>query len=100
NSMKGIAALAFAPLLACAAPTDISAELAELHDSRQVPALAAAVVMNGKIVALGVSGVRKFGTDKAATIDDRFHLGSCAKSMTASVAAMLVREQKIDWTTT
>src|SRR5208282_3291668 len=34
------------------------------------------------------------------TLDDRFHLGSCTKAMTATLVAMLVEEGKLNWTTT
>ncbi|MEW6160123.1 MAG: serine hydrolase domain-containing protein, partial [Verrucomicrobiota bacterium] len=34
------------------------------------------------------------------TLADRWHIGSCTKSMTATLAAMLVEEGKISWTTT
>ena len=54
------------------------------------PALAAAVVRDGKIVALGASGVRKAGDKTAVTVNDKFHLGSCTKSMMAVLAALMV----------
>lgn len=34
------------------------------------------------------------------TIGDRFHIGSCTKSMTATLAAILIEEGKIGWDTT
>ena len=34
------------------------------------------------------------------TIGDKFHIGSCTKSMTALVAAMLVAEGRLKWDTT
>ncbi len=98
--MMKTALLLFAPLLATAAPEDVSAELAKLRAPEKIPALAAAAVLDGKIVALGVGGVRKTGTEEKAQTGDLFHLGSCTKSMTASVAAMLVRDGKIGWETT
>ena len=48
----------------------------------------------------GVAGVRKKGTAERITLDDRFHLGSCTKAMTATLVAMLVEEGKLNWTTT
>src|SRR5690349_14864330 len=47
-----------------------------------------------------VAGVRKRGTAERITLDDRFHLGSCTKAMTATLVAMLVEEGKLNWTTT
>ena len=41
-----------------AAPDDVSALLEKIRDEHDVPALAAAVMDEGKIVALGVTGMR------------------------------------------
>ena len=62
--------------------------------------MAAAVLRGERIIAQGVAGVRKRGTAARITLDDRFHLGSCTKAMTAALAAMLVEEGKLNWTTT
>ncbi len=61
----------------------------------------AAVVLRGeRIIAQGAAGVRKRGTAERITLDDRFHLGSCTKAMTATLVAMLVEEGRLNWTTT
>jgi CubicO group peptidase (beta-lactamase class C family) len=65
-----------------------------------LPALAAAVAKNGEIVAAGAVGTRRIGTDIPVTLDDRFHLGSDTKAMTALLAAMLVEEGKLSWSAT
>ena len=62
--------------------------------------MAAAVLRGGRIIAQGAAGVRKRGTAERITLDDRFHLGSCTKAMTATLVAMLVEEGKLNWTTT
>jgi CubicO group peptidase (beta-lactamase class C family) len=62
--------------------------------------MAAAVLRGGRIIAQGVAGVRKRGTAERITLDDRFHLGSCTKAMTATLVAMLVEEGRLNWTTT
>lgn len=61
--------------------------------------MAAAVLLGERIIAQGVAGVRKRGTAERITLDDRFHLGSCTKAMTATLIAMLVEEGKLKWTT-
>ena len=66
----------------------------------ELPALAAAVVKEGKIVAVGAVGTRKAGATIPVTVHDRFHLGSDAKAMTALLAAMLVEEGKLRWDST
>lgn len=51
--------------------------------------MAAAVVRGTNIVAAGVAGVRKAGSEEKVTIEDKFHIGSCTKSMTALAAVYL-----------
>ena len=65
-----------------------------------LPALAAAVARNGEVVAAGAVGTRVMGMDVPVTVDDRFHLGSDTKAMTATLAGMLVEEGRIGWQTT
>src|SRR5688572_12204099 len=62
--------------------------------------MAAAVLRGERIIAQGAAGVRKRGTVERITLNDRFHLGSCTKAMTATLVAKLVEEGKLNWTTT
>ncbi|MES2661209.1 MAG: serine hydrolase domain-containing protein [Verrucomicrobiota bacterium] len=83
-----------------AAPADVSADLANYTQDGKIPALAAACVLDGKIIAAGATGVRKYGDPTPVTVNDKFHIGSCTKSMTGTLAAMLVADGKIKWSTT
>lgn len=74
--------------------------LEEIRQKHDFPALAAAVVVDGKTVLTNAVGFRKNGGSVQVTANDKFHLGSVTKSMTATVAAMLVEERKISWTKT
>ena len=65
-----------------------------------LPSIAAAVVKDGKIISAGAVGRRREGANIPVTINDRFHLGSDTKAMTALLAAMLVEEGKLRWNTT
>mgnify|MGYP002621726554 CR=1 FL=1 len=65
-----------------------------------LPALAAAAVRDGTIVASGAVGTRRAGTDAPVRIDDRFHIGSDTKAMTALVAATLVEQGRLRWDST
>jgi len=76
---------------------DVWRQLAPIRAKYDLPALAGAAYYRGQTVATGVTGVRKYGDPTPVTIDDPFHLGSCTKSMTATLVAMLVQEQKLDW---
>jgi CubicO group peptidase (beta-lactamase class C family) len=78
----------------------LDAALEPVRAKHGLPALAAAVVKDGVIVAAGAVGVRVHGTDITVTIDDRSHLGSDTKAMTATLAAMLVEEGKLRWDST
>jgi CubicO group peptidase (beta-lactamase class C family) len=78
----------------------VSQMLETIRVKHDLPALAAAVVVDGKIVVTNAVGFRKSGGPEKVTADDRFHLGSVTKSMTATVAAMLVEQGKISWTMT
>jgi len=78
----------------------VSQMLENIREKHNFPALAAAVVVDGKIVVTNAVGFRKNGGTEKVTVDDKFHLGSVTKSMTATVAAMLVEQGKISWTTT
>ena len=65
-----------------------------------VPALAAAVVTDSGDITVGVVGVRDAKGHEPVTVDDRWHLGSCGKAMTATVIARLVEQGRLKWDTT
>lgn len=81
-------------------PQSINDVLQPLRDKYELPAMAAVVISEGKIIAEGAVGVRKYGDKTPVTIDDQFHLGSCGKAMTATIIAMLVEQGKLKWTST
>ncbi len=81
-------------------PKRIDALLEPILKEHHLPGMSAAVVRGGKLTAIGAAGVRARGHDEAVTIDDKFHLGSCTKSMTATVIARLVEAGKLKWDTT
>lgn len=65
-----------------------------------LPAIAAAVVKDGKVISAGAVGTRRMGVKIPVTINDRFHIGSDTKAMTALLAAMMVEEGKLRWDAT
>jgi CubicO group peptidase (beta-lactamase class C family) len=79
---------------------NITEMLESIRAKHKLPALAAAVVMDGKVVATNAVGVRRHGAAVKVAPEDKFHIGSVTKSMTATVAGMLVEKGKISWTTT
>jgi CubicO group peptidase (beta-lactamase class C family) len=85
---------------AAKAQTSLDSMLKPYPDRYGLPAIAAAVVKDGKVISAGAVGTRRAGADIPVTINDRFHLGSDTKAMTALLAAMLVEEGKLRWDTT
>jgi CubicO group peptidase (beta-lactamase class C family) len=77
----------------------LSEIVAASQSKHGVPALGAAVVVNSEI-RVAVAGVRKAGDATPATAKDKFHLGSCTKSMTATLVALLVEDGRTKWNTT
>lgn len=89
------------PLAAQEAKTaDLAEVLAAIRAKHGVPALGAAVLVDGKLAALGVDGIRCHGKADKVTVDDLWHLGSCTKAMTATLAAAYVEAGSLAWTTT
>ncbi|MEN6575263.1 MAG: serine hydrolase domain-containing protein [Phycisphaerales bacterium] len=82
-----------------AAVIDLSSDLTPVRKEFKFPALAAAVIVEGRLHALGVAGVRKDGSDVEAEPNDAFHLGSCTKAMTGSLIGLLVEQGKLKWDT-
>lgn len=82
------------------APRDVSAIIAVARDKHNIPGMVAAITTGDSLEAIGAAGKRASDNDALVTIDDKFHLGSCTKSMTATLLAMLVAEGKLKWTTT
>lgn len=74
--------------------------LNNIREVSGIPAIAAAIVKDGSIIDFATVGVRQFGTLKKVGIDDRFHIGSVTKSMTATLIGKLVEEGFINWGTT
>ena len=66
----------------------------------ELPGLAAAVVSSTRGIVSGVTGVRRWRSQSNIQLEDRFHIASCTKSWTATLAAIAVRKKQIRWTTT
>jgi CubicO group peptidase (beta-lactamase class C family) len=78
-------------------PKDVSALVAPIVQKHDVPGMAAAVVRDGEIVAVGVAGVRTRGKLDKVAVADSFHIGSDTKAITAMLCGILVDEGKLKW---
>jgi CubicO group peptidase (beta-lactamase class C family) len=87
--------------VSAAPPTNNMAQILEdIRKKHGLPALAVVVVKDGIICDRAAVGVRKSGDPTPVTTNDVFHIGSCTKSMTATLTAMLIEEGKLNWDTT
>jgi len=92
----GVLTVAAAP----SEPADSAPALEVIRKHHDLPALAVVVVKGGQICDRVAVGVRKLGDSTPVTTNDLFHIGSCTKSMTATLAALLIEEGKLRWDTT
>ncbi len=87
-----------------AALTVVSPPMATmLRDVRQrhdMVALAGAIVTSAGLVDAAAVGTRSYRALVPVTIYDKWHLGSITKSMTATVAALLIEQGVLEWETT
>lgn len=79
---------------------NLNAVLEPIRERYHLPALGAAIVTSQGLSAIGAVGERKSGSAIAVTLDDRFHLGSCTKAMTATLMGILVEAGTLQWQTT
>ena len=68
--------------------------------SQNAPAMGAIVIRNGQVAERAVRGQRSVNGSAAVTVDDQWHMGSITKSMTSTLAALMVEDGLIGWDTT
>ncbi len=71
--------------------------LEAIRRKHDLPALGGAIVTAMGLDGVWVTGTRTAGGREAVTADDLWHLGSCTKSMTATVIALLVERGDLAW---
>jgi CubicO group peptidase (beta-lactamase class C family) len=89
-----------APRAAQEPAQDLTELLAAARLEHGLPAVAAMVLDGRGVLAQGAVGLRRADRDVPVTVDDRWHLGSCSKAMTATLAALLVARGDLAWSTT
>ena len=63
--------------------------MAELRDDTGLTAVAVAATIDGDLAGAAVGGERRRDSGISVTVDDRWHMGSITKSMTATLLAVL-----------
>lgn len=75
-------------------------DLDQIRKNSGVPALAAAAHVAGELREIGAVGKRKVDGKELVSDEDKWHIGSCTKAMTATLAGILIDRGQIDWQTT
>lgn len=76
---------------------DVSGPLGPILQRYGIPAMSVAVVRGDTLLASGTAGVCRAGDSTAVSSAAPFHLGSCTKAMTATLAAILVSRSELSW---
>jgi CubicO group peptidase (beta-lactamase class C family) len=79
---------------------EIAAILRQAAAEHRLVGMGAALIEAGGRIELAVVGWRKAGDEAPIELDDLWHIGSCTKSMTATLMGRLVEEGRLEWETT
>ena len=79
---------------------DLEKLLAPIREKHKVPGLVAGIIQGDGLMIAAAVGVRKSGAPEAITVNDKLHLGSNTKAMTATRIALQVEEGKLSWQST
>lgn len=90
----------FLPILLSFLQQDVTDVLKPIRETAEIHAMGAVVVTAEGVVASGYDGTHGEGRDTAVDAESLFHLGSCTKAMTATLAATFVEEGKLAWDST
>jgi CubicO group peptidase (beta-lactamase class C family) len=69
----------------------------EQRKEKNLVGLAAMVMIDGQVEAVAAQGERKIDSAIPLDVDDRWHLGGIAKSITATMIARLIESGKMNW---
>ena len=75
--------------------TVLESSIRQLRSDTGLTGVAAAVMTDGRFRGVTVSGERRRGTGFPVTVNDQWHVGSIAKSMTATLIAVLDHEGQL-----
>jgi CubicO group peptidase (beta-lactamase class C family) len=97
NSIGLLTLFIFVPLLFIAQINEKRIDSIRLH--YKIPELGYAVISSDSILTINVSGVQNNKTKQKARLNDRFRIGSNTKTVTAYIAALLVKKGNLNYDT-
>jgi CubicO group peptidase (beta-lactamase class C family) len=74
-----------------------ASKLESIRSQFNVPSLSVASIIDGNINYLQSVGLRKLENSTPLSVNDKHHLGSCSKSMTATLAGKLIELGYLKW---
>ena len=78
---------------------NISSLLEPIIVQYNIPGMVAAIISSDQVIAAGAVGVRSHLFPNKVSIQDKFHIGSDSKAMTATLLALLVDKGLLKWNT-
>ena len=78
----------------------IAEMLADTLSTSEIPGVIAAIAKADQPLQIGCAGLRHFKKPVLVSPEDQVHLGSCTKSMTATLIGRLIDHGKLDWDST
>jgi len=78
----------------------LASVVTDLRKEKKLVGLAAMVMIDGHVEGVAAVGERKKGSGVRLELDDRWHLGSITKSVTATMIARLIESGQMQWSDT
>ena len=97
--MRGFATILFTTITTLCSGQQTTKFADSIRKAYNIPALSYAVVTDKSIMEIQAHGLHSIALNDLATLNDRFHIGSNTKALTAFVIAKYVEEGKLKWTT-
>ncbi len=80
-------------------PADLSEEIEQVRRQADIASLVCAAYKDGELVASGATGWLSHEHPTPVTLENKYHIGSCTKAMTAALIGLLVERGELTWET-
>ncbi len=95
--MRGLICLLLTAVPLWGETPTLTESVESIRQKHNLCAIGVLVIEDGRRLAPVVTGVVGRGSDQLVNVDAHWHLGSCTKSMTATLAAVMVEKGLLDW---